>query len=188
MNIPFLESYKSCKLTISNAKKHIVLSILIFIFGIIIGYTYFHGSKILYTSFLSLVRKIYSDYYLLVVSNIFFHNIIIAYLSLRIGVLLGIFPFINVLITGAMIGWLFANIPIGYHFKAFAMLIPHGVFELPAMFLSSGVGMWRIRLLYVPNYEKASKDNVQEIHKLFLFIIFPLLLVAAFIEGIPFLF
>ena len=169
MKLPFAKYYELNKTTIISAKRHIVFAILIFILGIVLGYTFFKGSKVLEASYINEVKKIYSNNYMMMVSNIFIHNIIICYLSLRLGVFFGVIPIVFLLATGIMGGWIFTVIPVVYYFKVIIYLLPHGIFELPAMFIASGVGIWRTKLLFVPNYEKATKENVREIHYLFLF-------------------
>jgi stage II sporulation protein M len=185
MTIPFSESYKECKATIADARLYIIFSFLLFTFAIVLGFNYLNDSKIINDSLLDSFKNMRTDSYLIFVSSLFFHNITIAYLSLRIGILLGIFPFITIINSGVVIGWLFANFPQNNYLKLFTLMLPHGVFELPAMFIAWGIGFWRCKLLFIPNYDLISKQNVREIHKIFIFVVFPLLLLAAFIEAIP---
>jgi stage II sporulation protein M len=63
-------------------------------------------------------------------------------------------------------------------------LLPHGIFELPALFLSAGLGLRLGTFIFRKNKLKSLKNYLFESLRVFLFIIFPFLLIAAIIEGI----
>ncbi len=180
--------FNESKNTICDAKKFILFSFLVFHLGIILGYYYLSTQKFIGDNYIELYDKTYSPSYLIYVSRILVHNVTVAYLSMRLGILLGLFPAISVIVSGISIGWLFANSTSVHWVKLFLMMAPHGVFELPAMFIAWGIGFWRCKMLFVPNYEKMSKENVRQVHKIFITFVVPLLFLAALIEGGPLLF
>ena len=157
--------FNESKNTIYDAKKFILFSFFVFHLGIILGYYYLSTQKFIGDHLVELFDKTYSSSYLIFVFRILAHNVTVAYLSMRLGILLGLFPAISVIVAGIYIGWLFANITCVHWTKLFLMIVPHGVFELPAMFIAWGIGFWRCKMLFVPNYEKMSKENVRQVHK-----------------------
>ncbi|MBW1984577.1 MAG: stage II sporulation protein M, partial [Deltaproteobacteria bacterium] len=85
--------------------------------------------------------------------------------------------------NGLMVGWLKTTFEKISGFNLFLLLLPHGIFELSAMFIAWGIGIWRVKLLFVPNFEEAAKVSLKRIHKVYVIVILPLLLIAAVIEG-----
>lgn len=108
-------------------------------------------------------------------------------------VLLGLIPFLFLPILGlvenaCVIGIIMAGTALkGASLEALAAgLIPHGIFELPALILSTGMGsllcMEVIRTLLRRKREKNFLQTLSEICRFFLLIVLPLLVVAAVIE------
>lgn len=89
---------------------------------------------------------------------IFQNNVTSAFFALFLGMFFGFFPLANALINGALIGYVVAFVtretgslvPIW-------RLFPHGIFELPAIFISIGLGLrlgWRPFNTYLSFYKK----------------------------------
>ena len=63
-------------------------------------------------------------------------------------------------------------------------LLPHGIFELPAVIISIGIGI-KIGLdIWKKDAKQRLKRNFKEAIRLFIFVILPLLLIAGIIEGV----
>ena len=63
-------------------------------------------------------------------------------------------------------------------------LIPHGIFELPAILFSIGIGTKiGADLINSNNKKRILKKNCIESLRFFVFVIFPLILIAGIIEG-----
>jgi stage II sporulation protein M len=117
---------------------------------------------------------------------IFLNNSLKTALVIIFGPLLGVVPIIFLIINGAILG---AVIPVSVESKglwsSLMAIIPHGVFELPAIFLGTSIG---IRLGLHPIRRLAGKADTtlySEIGygiRIFITIIVPLLLLAALIE------
>jgi stage II sporulation protein M len=120
------------------------------------------------------------------VTAIFLNNSFKTLLVIIFGPLLGLVPIIFLIVNGAILG---AVIPVSVESKglwaSLMAIIPHGVFELPAIFLGTSIG---IRLGLHPIRRLAGKADTtlySEIGygiRIFLTIIVPLLLLAALIE------
>ena len=180
--------YIESRVTISDAKKFILFSFVVYALGIIVGYSYLNDVQVIRDEFIELYENYHDRSYFIFVSKIFIHNAVVAYISMRLGILFGLLPAISGMASGISIGWLFANTKSLHWLKLLLILAPHGLFEMPAMFIAWGIGFWRCKMLFVPNYEKVSKENVRKIHKIFVTLILPLLVLAAVIEGRPLFF
>jgi stage II sporulation protein M len=118
--------------------------------------------------------------------QLFFHNILASVISLA-GIVFSIFPLCSALINGAIIGHIATLLEdlSGLSTVQFVLLIlPHGVFEIPAflisMSLGTRLGTWPFRKNKIEFLEDTFKDYLIIFYKF----IFPMLLMAAIIESI----
>lgn len=117
---------------------------------------------------------------------IFFNNTIASFLSMIMGIFFGIWPIFFILFNGVLIGAICFEIidQLGVATVLFA-LIPHGIIEIPMILLSASIGL-RLGTLLAQKILKKIEINIKEevISALifFVYIIVPLLFVAAFIE------
>lgn len=156
------------------------------------------------------------------ISFIFFNNLQSSFFGMILGVLLGIFPVVIIIANGYLLGFVASMSVNSEGILVLWRVLPHGVFELPAVFISLGLGLklgfWLI-LEPVKFYWKKNKlisasflffylpallitlcsnkqfrlrmkkslevfpANLWDSLKAFLFIIIPLLIIAAIIEG-----
>ncbi|MFH1365258.1 MAG: stage II sporulation protein M [archaeon] len=118
------------------------------------------------------------------ISFIFFNNLQASLMSLLFGFFLGIFPILFTILNGYILGFV-ASLAVGQEgFLSLLSLFPHGVFELPAVFISLGIGLRLGAFIFQKNKKEFFKKNMPNAMKVFLFMVVPLLLVAAIIEGI----
>lgn len=125
---------------------------------------------------------------------IFFHNMI-ACLS---AILFGFVPFIFwPIISCVKNAYFVALLLAGFEIEKFNVLvislvslIPHGIFEIPAVLYSFSIGIYLCTTITLSIVRgTSSKKYICEIKKAFIYIVIPLLLVAALIESfvVPYL-
>lgn len=116
------------------------------------------------------------------ISFILFNNIKSSFFGLIFGVLLGIFPIFVSLFNGYVLGFV-ANSSVRTNgVLVLWKLFPHGIFELPAVFISLGLGM-KLGILLINREKNIFKENFIKTLKVFLLVVVPLLIIAAIIEG-----
>ncbi len=114
---------------------------------------------------------------------IFLNNLQSSFTGMLFGVFLGIFPIAAVILNGYILGFV-ANISVKSEgFLVLWRLFPHGIFELPAVFISLGLGLRFGTFVFQKNKAESFREYLWNSLKCFLFIIFPLLVIAAIIEG-----
>src|SRR3989344_3502444 len=69
-------------------------------------------------------------------------------------------------------------------FSSLLRIFPHGIFELPAIFISFGLGIRLGLFIFTANEKNSFKDYILGSLKVFLLIIIPLLIIAAVIESL----
>jgi len=116
------------------------------------------------------------------VGFIFFNNLQSSFMGLIFGILFGIFPVFALITNGYLLGFVSASsVKTGGLFTLWRIL-PHGIFELPALFIALGLGL-RLGTFVFRDDKKSFKRNLLESLRVFLLIVLPLLIIAALIEG-----
>ena len=114
---------------------------------------------------------------------IFFNNIQSSFFGLILGIFLGIFPMIFAAFNGYVLGFVADKAVEAGGVGVLWKLLPHGIFELPAIFISLGMG-FRFGIFVLKNSKLESfKLHVYDLITVFVFIVIPLLILAAIIEG-----
>jgi stage II sporulation protein M len=113
---------------------------------------------------------------------IFWNNLKLSFLGLSLGIVLGIFPVMMSFFNGYVLGFVSKITMREAGIFSLWRIFPHGIFELPAVFISLGLG---IKLGFFIFYSD-DRDFLKFIKKsffAFIFVVLPLLVVAAVIEG-----
>lgn len=111
------------------------------------------------------------------------NNIQSSFFGLFFGIFLGIFPVFSSIFNGYIVGFV-SNISVANAgFLSLFRLMPHGVFELPALFISLGLGLRLGTWVFYSNKRDFKKEFIGSI-KAFLLIVIPLLIIAGIIEGL----
>lgn len=114
---------------------------------------------------------------------IFSNNVTSALSGLFLGVVLGIFPFVNAVFNGTILGYVYSKaVPIA-GFGVIWRILPHGIFELPAIFISLGLGLHLGISLFSKEGLSSLRVRLKNSLKVFLALIVPLLMLAAVIES-----
>lgn len=116
---------------------------------------------------------------------IFRNNLMAALFSLFLGIFIGVFPLINAITNGLLIGYVLAlSYKITNSIFVVWRLVPHGIFELPAIFIAIGLGVRLGMFVFSKNRKKAFMYRLDKSLKVFVSVVIPLLAVAAIIESI----
>jgi stage II sporulation protein M len=117
---------------------------------------------------------------------IFFNNLKASFLSLLLGVSFGIFPFLIAVSNGYLIGFVSREVAMIEGISVLWRLIPHGIFELPAVIFSIGIGLkiGSDLLDHQKNKKERLRINYVEGLRVFIFVVIPLLLLAGIIESV----
>lgn len=116
--------------------------------------------------------------------RIFLNNLVATYLVSCLIVLFGVVPAFSAAVNGLLVGWVLAMTPDLGIVDAFAGLAPHGVFELPAVAIAWGIGIWRgIGYRISKRYPGGRLQRWRAANRVFFMVVVPLLLAAAIVEG-----
>jgi len=116
---------------------------------------------------------------------IFLNNVESSFFGMIFGAILGIFSVIGALFNGFLLGFV-AKLVFNSEQGILALwrLFPHGIFELPAIFISLGLGIKFGTFIFQKKKLKAFLDYFWNCLRVFIFVVIPLLFIAAIIEGV----
>jgi stage II sporulation protein M len=181
--------YKNFKLSlgyIKRIKNYIWFSLFLF-FGLMVIGIIFPGffEKQILEMIAELIKETEDLDGLSLVRFIFINNIKSGFFAMILGVFLGITPFIIGIVNGYILGFVINKSVELEGILVLWRLLPHGIFEIPAILISIGMGLRLGGFLFVSK-DKSVREFwkwIKDSFRVFVFIVVPLLVVAAIIEG-----
>jgi stage II sporulation protein M len=170
-----------------KSKKFIVLIALIFLIFVLIGVVFPAPDSITQKilQFLEeILEKTQEMNFIELFWFIFSNNIKVTFIGLISGIFFGILPLLTSIANGYLLGFVSSLVIIEENFLSLWRILPHGIFELPAVFISLGLGLKLGMFIFQKKKIKYLKKNLYNSLKVFFLIILPLLLVAAIIESL----
>ncbi len=161
----------------------VLLAAFVYMLAAVAGWIYSEDLDILKLQFEQLAERFQGLGPFEFMARIFVHNLVASYLAMCLVVLYGLIPLCLAAFNGLLLGW-FAGWMEGVSWIQLAfLLVPHGIFEWPAMFVAFGVGIWR-GLGHLLGSETLSWfQRWKKAHLVYLFFVVPLLFVAAVVES-----
>jgi uncharacterized membrane protein SpoIIM required for sporulation len=164
---------------LTEARRQIIMSLLLFILAGIAGALYPHIGDAALAGFAEYVQKFLGKSTPDLILSIFLRNASAAGTAIALGVFFGLVPLAAIAFNGILFGAVMRLMP-----AESWRLLPHGVFELPAMFIAWGLGLWiGLWFMEAPRWRRL-KERLAASLRVYLMLILPLLVVAAVIEGL----
>jgi len=183
----FLKSnYSKSFLFLKHSKNYIFFCFVLFVLFFLVGFFVKLPVEIMDVFFEiinNLMDKIKDKNGLEIIGFIFLNNLQVSFLGLFGGVLFGVLPILFVVFNGFFVGVVSSIVVFEEGILSLWRLFPHGIFELPAVFISLGIGMKMGFTFFRENSWIEFKKSFVESVRIFIFIVIPLLLIGAIIEG-----
>jgi stage II sporulation protein M len=181
-----LNNYRKSWQYIKESKRFIWAVTALFFFSAIIGFLFQPPSIItLISGYINdVLAKTQGMSSLNLILFIFFNNMKVGFMGLLYGFLLGIFPILSIFVNGYVVGYVSSYAISSTGVISLLNLLPHGIFELPAIFISLGMGVKFGTFLFYKEKMKKFNEFFINSMRVFVFVVLPLLVVAAIIEGI----
>jgi len=182
-----LSNFKSALKSVKELKNYFFFILILFFLVGIFGF-FFPGffEKQILELIADLIEKTEGMSSFELISFIVSNNVQSSFFGLFLGVFFGIAPIIVTVVNGYVLGFV-ANKTVAIEgFAILWRLLPHGIFELPAIILSLAVGLKLGMFLFISK-NKSLKELwkwIKDAIRVFVFIILPLLAIAGIIEGI----
>lgn len=181
------QQYKESFRYIKETKKFIFAIITIFIIFCFIGFfvpTPPQIEKQIITFIQELIEKTKDMSQTELISFIFTNNVQSSFFGMIFGILFGIFPIITTIVNGYLLGYIALITTNTESILSLWRILPHGIFELPAVFISLGLGLKLSTFIFQKEKIKSLKIYFTNSIKTFILVIIPLLIIAAAIEGL----
>ena len=182
------QQYKESFNYLKESLIQIIIIATIFITSIFLG---FFSANLLSQIISPLLRQIINQTIDLDTTELIFfilqNNLQTSFFGFISGIFLGIFPILTTLINGVVIGYVIERATqLSSFLEIINTFIPHGIFEIPAVIISLALGLkFTGFILAKPGHKiKELKRRFYNSINIFLFIILPLLIIAAIIEGL----
>jgi|ETNmetMinimDraft_2_1059921.scaffolds.fasta_scaffold72442_2 stage II sporulation protein M len=183
----FKNMYKDSWNYLKESKQFILVGIIVFFTFGFIGFI-FPTPEFLSGPLLKFIRDLIAQTEglgaLELMRFILFNNLSSAFFGLFAGILFGVYPLFSSIVNGYVIGFVSKLVSAEQGIASLWRLLPHGIFELPAIFISFGLGLKLGTILLQKDSRKAFREFLKNSLKVFIFVILPLLILAAIIEGI----
>lgn len=180
------QEYKKSWNYLKSSKKYFLIVITIMIIMALIGFFLpapeFISSEIMKV-LEELVVKTQDMSQLEIITFIIANNVQTSLFGLIFGLILGIFPIITAVVNGYLLGFVSSMSVSLEGTSSLLKLLPHGIFELPAVIIALGLGIKLGTIPFKKNTKKTLKEYLENSIRVFLLIILPLLLIAGIIEG-----
>lgn len=165
-----------------GARSYIYFAVAIYAAGLLIGLVFPGRFEVFLDSFRKLAARFAGRSVPVLIVMILLQNFFASFVSMWTGALLGLVPLAAAATNGILLGTVMsaAYSNLGY---ILLKLLPHGVFEMPAVFISWGLGIWRGAWLFRKNRETTFRERATSAYRIFFAVVLPLLLIAAIIEG-----
>jgi len=180
----FVRNYSACWDFFKESRWYIVFALGIFCLLFLVGFTYpaFFRAEIF--SFIEeLMVMLEGKGMFELMGIIFFNNFKASLMAIVLGIGIGIFPLVTSVVNGYLLGFVSREAVAQNGIFVLWQLLPHGIFELPAVIFSIGIGLKIGGDMFSGEVGKKLKYNFVEGLRFFAFVVFPLLLIAGIIEG-----
>jgi len=186
----FVSNYRKCWEFFIESRWFFVFAFGLFALTFLIGFAYpvFFRAEI-FELIRELILKFEGKGMMGMVVLIFLNNLWASFMAMVLGVLLGVFPLVTCIVNGYLLGFVAREAVMREGIWTLWRILPHGIFELPAVLFSIGIGL-KLGMSVVGGRwsVKKGKGSVgyvfREGVRFFVFVIFPLLVVAGIVEGI----
>jgi len=185
-NFDLKEEYKNSWNYLKESKNFIYIIIIIFFVFVLIGF-FIPAPDFLTEQILKFIEELIGKTQGMsqwdLIKFIFLNNLQSSFYGVVFGVLLGIFPIVAAIANGYLLGFVSSITVENSGFLVLLRLLPHGIFELPAVFISLGLGLKFGTFVFQEKKLDSFKEYFLNSLKVFFLIVIPLLIIAGIIEG-----
>jgi stage II sporulation protein M len=177
--------YSKCWKFLEEAKWYIVFVLGLFCLTFLIGFIYPMFFRVeIFTFIESMIEMLEGKGVSELTWLIFSNNLRASFMAMVLGIGIGIFPLITLVVNGYLLGFVSREAANIGGLSILWQLVPHGIFELPAIIFSIGIGFKIGVDLFGEKIKEGLGYNFREGLRFFAFVILPLLIIAAIIEGL----
>ncbi|MBU3923573.1 MAG: stage II sporulation protein M [Nanoarchaeota archaeon] len=192
----FVGQYKKCWEFFKECRWYMVFVVGVFALLFLIGFLFpFFFRAEIFAFIEEMIKMLEGKGMWEIVWMIFSNNMKASFMAIVFGIGFGVVPLVTTVVNGYLLGFVAREVAMEEGISVLWQLFPHGIFELPAVIFSIGIGM-RVgvsvfRCFGVSGGKRKKLGSAKGVGyvfreglRFFVFVVFPLLLVAGIIEGV----
>lgn len=181
--LDFGKQFRTAWNDLKKIQGYIYSSFFIFIFIAILGYVFAGHLTFLDDLLKELIDRTAGLNTWELILFILQNNLQTAFMAFVLGIFFGLFTILYASLNGLVLGYVFAKVIGEVGVLSLWRILPHGIFELPAVFIALGLGLYLGSFVFSSHNGELKKRFLEGVN-VFLFIVVPLLILAAVIEGL----
>lgn len=185
-NFNLKKEYKKCWNYLKESKKFIYIIVAVFFIFILFGF-FIPVPASLTEQILKFIGELIEKTQGMsqgeLIKFILLNNLQSSFFGMILGILLGVFPVIMAIANGYLLGFVSSISVQNSGFLVLWRLLPHGIFELPAVFISLSLGLKLGTFIFQKRKLESLRKYFWNSLRVFLLIVIPLLVIAGIIEG-----
>jgi stage II sporulation protein M len=154
-------------------------TVVVFLMSAMIGVLYPGATTTLLATFREFAQTLRGQGAEGLILAIFIKNASTTAMAILLGAIFGVLPFFSAVGNGLLLGGIALQHP-----EHLWRVIPHGLFELPAVFIAWGAGVWIGMWLFHRRPVAVLVERLRKGMQVFVAVVIPLLVIAAIIEGL----
>jgi len=147
--IPIYEWFKESLKYLTESRNYIFFIIFLFLLFISLGFAF---PKLFETQLLKIIEDLLKQTKGLgifeMIGFIIFNNIKSSFFGLFFGLFFGVLPITLIIVNGFLLGFVIHKVVLSEGIFVLWKLFPHGIFEIPAVVISAGIGL-RLGLFFL---------------------------------------
>ena len=170
---------------LAEAREFIYLAVAFFLIGAVIGFAFPESFRPFFMDFEEYLEDRFAGRDALVtILLIFIQNFMAAVIAIIFGFLLGLVPVLSAVTNGILLGVVISMLAGSNQLLDLWKILPHGIFELPAIFIAWGLGIWCGAWFFRKDRSETLGSRRRKAALAFFVYSLPLLGIAAVIEGL----
>ena len=182
----FKKNFKEGSDYIKKSKNFIYVALAIFVLFIVVGYLV-PPSDSIKSAIQNFIEELFEETenmtWFELAKFLFLNNVQSSFFGMIFGVFFGLFPLMVVVVNGYLLGFVASRVVGSEGIFTLWRLFPHGIFEIPAVLISVGLGLKLGTFILQKNKTKSLKGLLIKSLKAFFVVVVPLLILAAIIEA-----
>ena len=183
-DLDFKKQFREAEAYLKESQYYIYFAFLVFAAATLVGFVWAEQFAFLGVLLSDLVGQTIGMNGTELIFFILQNNLQSAFFGFLGGIFLGVFPLFNAIINGIVLGYVAELVVSEVGAGQLIGLLPHGIFELPAIFISLGMGVKLGLAIFAKDKAGEFRRRFFEGANVFLFVVVPLLVIAAIIEGV----
>lgn len=181
----FKKTYSEAWKYIQESRNYIWFAFGIFILFGILGYLFpIYFVEEIEQFIKELITKTENFNTLQLISYIFLNNSWSAFIAILFGFIFGFVPLFSLIANGYLLGFVSSRVVAELGWFELWKLFPHGIFEIPAILIAIGLGLkLGTAMFHRKDIGKELRKRFILSLKVFFYVLLPLLILAAIIEG-----